>query len=421
VIFYFIRWLEQLGFTISPGICDPIIRMLLACITPLFMWFWLGERFIKKLYELKIGQKIRMEECPMLGQLHEKKKDTPTMGGALILSALLISSIIWMDSSSLYTYVLLVCTLSVGFIGGIDDFLKLKWKNIKGLSASRKLLGQILVGIVLSSTLLVPWISDHLPIQKPWAINPLQCSHKEGVTSYPVTVIKSNSATFDIEKSNPCFCSLSLSDLHQQLTLPFTQKSFLIGSGLVANLLITAFYCFVVCASSNAVNLTDGLDGLATGITILSAACLTLVAFLSDHLQFCNNFNWLYIHGSSEIAVFLMALIGSCLGFLWFNSYPAQVFMGDTGSLGLGAALGVAAILIRRELFFALSSGVLVLEALSVILQVWSFRRRKKRIFLCSPLHHHFEYKGWPETKVVIRFWILGLLFSGVALITLWI
>jgi len=191
----------------------------------------------------------------------------------------------------------------------------------------------------------------------------------------------------------------------------------LAGVGIAVAFLVTIV---VITGSSNAVNLTDGLDGLAAGCVILVATVLALVAFLSNNLEMSRYLNILYIEGASEIGVFLCSMIGACLGFLWFNGYPAQVFMGDTGSLALGGALGVVAVLLRRELLLALVGGVFVVEALSVILQVASYRwRNKKRIFLCAPLHHHFEYKGWPETKVVLRFWILGLVLAVIGAISL--
>jgi phospho-N-acetylmuramoyl-pentapeptide-transferase len=176
----------------------------------------------------------------------------------------------------------------------------------------------------------------------------------------------------------------------------------------------------VITGTSNAVNLTDGLDGLAAGTLVMSAGVLALFAFLSNNLEMSRYLNILYVEGSGEIAIFLSAMIGACLGFLWYNGYPAQVFMGDTGSLALGGILGLSAVLLRREFLLALCGGIFVVEALSVILQVLSFRyRNKKRVFLCSPLHHHFEYKGWPETKVVLRFWIIALILGLIAIISL--
>jgi phospho-N-acetylmuramoyl-pentapeptide-transferase len=201
-----------------------------------------------------------------------------------------------------------------------------------------------------------------------------------------------------------------------QFYLPFWKDPVFLLNGVLAFFLIV----FVITGSSNAVNLTDGLDGLAAGCLVMVSLVLALFAFLSNHIDLARYLNILYIEGSGEIAVYLMALAGASLGFLWYNGYPAQVFMGDTGSLALGGILGVSAVLLRREVLLAIAGAIFVAEALSVILQVLSYRyRNKKRIFLCAPLHHHFEYKGWPETKVVIRFWIISLLFAIIAVSSL--
>jgi phospho-N-acetylmuramoyl-pentapeptide-transferase len=211
--------------------------------------------------------------------------------------------------------------------------------------------------------------------------------------------------------------SLSLREYVSRIYLPFIKEPVLILSG--ASLLLIAFFIFfVITGSSNAVNLTDGLDGLAAGCLIMVAGVLSLFAFVSNHFDIARYLNILYIEGSGEIAIYLFAMIGACLGFLWYNGHPAQVFMGDTGSLTLGGILGVSAVLLKREFLLGVVGGIFVAEAVSVIVQVLSYRlRQKKRVFLCAPLHHHFEYKGWPETKVVVRFWIIGLLLAiiGVA------
>lgn len=212
---------------------------------------------------------------------------------------------------------------------------------------------------------------------------------------------------------------LTTQEYASRLYVPFVKEPLfqLKGFALVG---MAIFFAFVITGSSNAVNLTDGLDGLATGTVMLASSTFALVAFLSNHLDFSRYLNILYIEGSGEIAIYLSAVAGACLGFLWYNGHPAQVFMGDTGSLTLGAILGVCAVLLKRELLLGIIGGVFVIEALSVILQVASYRfRDKKRIFLCSPIHHHFEYKGWPETKVVVRFWIVGLLFALIGIATL--
>lgn len=389
-------YLRDGGYRVPAAFSYVSSRVLLATLTSLFLCLVLGPFFIRKLYELKIGQSIRKEECPLLGKLHEKKENTPTMGGILILFSMLVSLLIWMDWSHVFTHFLLWTTLCLGGVGGVDDYLKLKYKNTKGLSGKKKLLAQALVALALALYFFSPlsaWLQEMTGIEPP--------------------VIK------EFVAGEGSGTQLSLSEYASRIYFPFYKTS-LLSVGIGATLVSVGLLFFVILGSSNAANLTDGLDGLAAGILMMVAICLGVFAFVSNHVEMARYLNILYIEGSGEIAVYLGAMVGACLGFLWYNGYPAQVFMGDTGSLALGGVVGVSAVLLRRELLLGLVGGVLVAEAVSVILQVWSFRYRgKKRIFLCTPLHHHFEYSGWPETKVVVRFWILGLLFAILGLVSL--
>jgi len=355
-------------------------RMLLSALTAFFCTILLGPFCIRKLYSLKTGQSIRVEDCPMLAELHEKKRDTPTMGGIFILGAMLISLVLWMDFQSVFTWILCITTLWIGGIGMYDDYLKLKYKNSRGLGGKKKLLFQVLFASGLATYLLFPSMQEY--VQACGLVPPIAKTQAH---------------------------SLSLTAYSMQYYFPFIKDVVvsLQGIGWIVAFLFTVF---VVTGSSNAVNLTDGLDGLASGCLVMIAAVLALVGFFSNNLELSRYLNILYIEESGEIAIYLCALAGACLGFLWFNGSPAQVFMGDTGSLALGGVIGVSAVLLRREFLLALIGGVFVMEALSVIIQVVSYRlRNRKRVFLCAPLHHHFEYKGWPETKVVIRFWIVSL------------
>lgn len=402
MLLFFIRFLHKtFGIHIPAAFSYSSTRMLFAAITTLLITILLGPYVIKRLYELKTGQSIRVEDCPPLIELHKKKKNTPTMGGVLILGSMLIALFLWMDLTSIFTLIFFVSTIVLGFLGGFDDYLKMKHKNAKGLRSRRKFGCQFLLAAAISVYLI--WFPNlfekgrffHPPMAK------LQI-HK-------------------VEKKEVNVSSKTLSNKQYIGTyfLPFKKGAFFTLSGglLFVGLLISVF---VITGTSNAVNLTDGLDGLAPGILVLSAGVLGLFAFLSNHLELSRYLNILYIEGSGEIGVFLSAMIGACLGFLWYNGYPAQVFMGDTGSLALGGTLGIAAVLLRREFLLAICGGVFVIEALSVILQVLSYRyRNKKRVFLCSPLHHHFEFKGWPETKVVLRFWIVALILAMIGVMSL--
>lgn len=380
-------------------------RMMLAALTSLILSIFLGPFFIRKLYEMKIGQSIRKEECPLLGKLHEKKQNTPTMGGILILFSMFVSLLLWMDLTHVFTLILLVTTVFLGFIGGRDDYLKLKYKNTKGMSAKRKLFFQMLLSLGIASYFLWAPVSETLEHGK-WFQPPVI---KENVSS------GEHSDAGGPQAAN----SLSLKEYASRLYIPFFKEPVLTLGG-ASLLLMALFMFFVITGSSNAANLTDGLDGLAAGCLIMVAGSLGLIAFVSNHVEIARYLNILYIEGSGEIAIYLCAMIGACLGFLWYNGHPAQVFMGDTGSLTLGGIIGVSAVLLRREFLLGIVGGIFVAEALSVILQVASYRlRQKKRVFLCAPLHHHFEYKGWPETKVVIRFWIIGLLLAIIGIASL--
>lgn len=345
-------------------------RMALSALTSLFLTITLGKPFILKLYQLKIGQKIRKEECPHLGELHKAKENTPTMGGALILASMLTSLLLWMDLSHPFTWILAATTVYLGLLGGYDDYLKIKYKNTKGVSARKKLIAQLVFAVFLSYYLLGPFTQQY-------------------------------------------------GDYMTWIYIPFVKGPLIHFQGLFL-LLLFVFWFLVISGSSNAVNLTDGLDGLAAGNLIMVACCFGAIAFVSNHFQISNYLNILYLEGSGEIAIYMSALVGGCLGFLWYNSHPAQVFMGDTGSLALGGILGVSSILLRREFLLLIVGGVFVAEALSVLLQVGSFKfRNKKRIFLCAPLHHHFEYMGIAETKVVLRFWIIGFLLSVIGIVSI--
>lgn len=363
-------------------------RMALAAITSLLFTIVFGKPFIKKLYELKIGDQVRSEECPLLGELHRDKNNTPTMGGILILSSLLLSLILWMDPKSPFTLILFATTVVIGLLGGLDDYLKLRHKNTKGLSGKKKMLVQLIFAALLS--LYLSWT----PAQ--------EALHSGSWFAPPQARVESE--------------QLSTRQYAELFYVPFLKKP-LFHMSLFVMLL---FFMIVITGTSNAVNLTDGLDGLSTGTMMLASAAFAILAFLSNHLDIATYLNIIYIEGIGEVAVYLAAITGACLGFLWYNSHPAQVFMGDTGALTLGAILGVSAVLLKREMLLTIVGGVFVAEALSVILQVGSFKlRNKKRIFLCAPLHHHFEYKGWPETKVVTRFWIAGLLLAIIGMATL--
>lgn len=399
MILFFFEWLQSLGFRVPTAFAYFSTRMILAAATALLLTIFLGPRFIKKLYELKIGQPIRsVQEVPLLAELHGKKKDTPTMGGILILFSMASSLFLWMDLTNAFTWILLLTTLVLGVLGGADDYLKLRYKNSKGLKGRTKMAVQMGFSALIAIYLLSPTVTNAIAIVHPPSAKEQEMEPREGKRPLIHTT------------------TLTTQQYIEQFYFPFFKDPICTFPALIAFL----FIIFVITGSSNAVNLTDGLDGLAAGCLVMASMVLALFAFLSNHIDLARYLNILYIEGSGEIAVYLFTLAGAALGFLWYNGYPAQVFMGDTGSLALGGILGVSAVLLRREVILAIAGAIFVAEALSVILQVLSYRyRNKKRIFLCAPLHHHFEYKGWPETKVVIRFWIISLLFAIISVASL--
>ncbi|MFS8563800.1 MAG: phospho-N-acetylmuramoyl-pentapeptide-transferase [Rhabdochlamydiaceae bacterium] len=318
------------------------------------------------------------------------------MGGILILSAMLLSLVLWMDLRSSFTLILFVTTVWLGLIGGYDDYLKLKYKNSRGLKAKKKFFLQMLLAAFIGVYTLVPHAAEKIHVGA-WFKPPV--------------------AKEQIQDTKPV--TLKTEEYMTQYYVPFFKDPVFILNG---TLIVLAFFItiFVFVGTSNAVNLTDGLDGLAAGCVVFVSCILGVVAFLSNNVEISKYLNILYVDGSGEIAIYLFAMMGACLGFLWYNGYPAQIFMGDTGSLALGGILGAAAILMRKEGLLALVGGIFVAEALSVILQVGSYKlRNKKRIFLCAPLHHHFEYMGWPETKVVLRFWLFGLILAVIGFFSL--
>lgn len=334
------------------------LRAILSVLTALFFALLLGPKMIRRLVHYQVGQTVR-DDGP---QSHLSKAGTPTMGGALILAAILFSTLLWSDLGSRHIWTVLFVMIAFGLVGAMDDYRKLAKQNSKGFSARQKYFWQSVIALTVAYFLF-------------------------------------NSAQTPAET---------------QLIVPFF-KEVAIDLGVLYILLAY----FVIVGSSNAVNLTDGLDGLAIMPTVMIAAALGIFAYVTGHNTFASYLAIPYIPGMGEVVVFCAAIIGAGLGFLWFNTYPAQVFMGDMGSLALGAALGVIAVLVRQEIVFFMMAGIFVAETLSVILQVASFRLTGRRVFRMAPLHHHFELKGWPEPRVIVRFWIISLVLVLAGLATL--
>jgi phospho-N-acetylmuramoyl-pentapeptide-transferase len=357
------------------------LRSVLATMTALMISFVVGPRMIRKLTEYKIGQSVR-DDGP---QTHLIKAGTPTMGGALILVSIVVTTLLWADLRNRFVWVVLLVTLGFGTVGWMDDYRKVVQRNPKGLSAGKKLLLQSLIGLLaaiyLAFSVSAPSTSQFLQLFQAWLSSGL---------------------------------SINL-PAKADLIVPFFKTvSYPLG---VWGFIILS-YCVIVGAS-NAVNLTDGLDGLAIMPTVMVGAALGLFAYVAGRADFSTYLFVPHIPGAGELTVVCAALAGAGLGFLWFNAYPAEVFMGDVGALALGAALGAIAVIVRQEIVLFIMGGVFVVETLSVVIQVASFKLTGKRVFRMAPIHHHYELKGWKENQVVVRFWIITMLLVLFGLSTL--
>ncbi|MBN1405127.1 MAG: phospho-N-acetylmuramoyl-pentapeptide-transferase [Candidatus Omnitrophica bacterium] len=336
------------------------VRAVGASLTAFLMSLILAPVVINLLRRFKIGETIRREHVEGIYSLHMQKAGTPTMGGIFILGAIIISVLLWADLANRYILLVLISTAWLGIVGFIDDYIKIVNRDKRGLSAATKFSGQVLLGILVGVILLL-----------------------------------------DVHIST-------------KLNIPFF-KNLTVDLGAFYILFAT----LVIVGTSNAVNLTDGLDGLAVGCVSIVAITYAVISYVTGNIKFADYLLINYIPGAGELTVFCAAMVGACMGFLWFNSYPASVFMGDVGALALGGAVGVVAVCIKKELLLVIVGGVFVIEAASVLLQVSSYKFRRKRIFLMAPLHHHLQMKGWAESKIVVRFWIIAIVLALFSLATL--
>src|SRR5215470_14590645 len=350
------------------------VRTVYASLTAMFLALVFGPWLIRHLRELQIGQYIR-EEGP---EAHQKKAGTPTMGGVLIVLSTAVPTLLWADLTNPFVLLALFALVTFAIIGFIDDYAKVSKQHNLGLTAKKKIYFQILASLIVGVSLLV------------------LATHSQYSTQLMIPFLK---------RLRPDLVVHSL--INSEHLWPLAFLPFLV------------FICVVIVGSSNAVNLTDGLDGLAIGCTVIAAGALTVLTYVSSNARWSAYLEIQYIPRVGELTVFCGALVGASLGFLWYNAHPAEVFMGDVGSLSLGGTLGVIAVIIKQEILLFFVGGIFVIEAFSVILQVGSFKLRQKRIFRMAPIHHHFELLGWSESKVIVRFWILALVFALFALTTL--
>ena len=420
MLYHFFQWLQNEQIRIpGSGLFQFItFRAMLAVLLSLVITLVYGKNIINVLRKLQVGESVR--ELGLQGE--EQKKGTPTMGGFIILLGILIPTLLFANLDKVYIKLLILSTVWLGFVGFVDDYLKLRAKRIAqqkgiaykkgnddGLAGWFKVMGQVGLGVIISITLL---FNDNVKVMREYkgADKPAQASeikYQGGVRYFvkadePITTIP----------------FIKDHEFNYAKLLPASLRQY----GWIVYMLVIIF---IVTAVSNGANITDGLDGLATGVSAIIGVCLALFAYASGNLILADYLNIMYIPNLGEVSIFIAALIGACIGFLWYNTYPAQVFMGDTGSLALGGIIAALAIIIRKELLIPIFCAVFLIENLSVMIQVGYFKYTKKkygegrRVFLMSPLHHHYQKKGYHESKIAVRFWIVTLLFVVFAVMSL--
>ncbi len=415
MLYYLIDFLNQHFDLPGAGVFKYIsFRAALAILFSLLFSFVLGKRIIKLLLKKQVGETIR--ELGLEGQA--EKKGTPTMGGLIILSAILIPTILFAQLDNVYVILMIISTVWLGFIGFMDDYIKVFKKDKRGLAGKFKIFGQVGLGLIVGSIL---YFSDAAVV-------------RERITTDQVTITNKGNVIDELQSNSSAYFSGDETK-STKTTIPFFKNNEFDYSKLLAFigpgyekwgwLIYIPMVILIITAVSNGANITDGIDGLATGTSAIIGATLGVLAYVSGNTVFANYLNIMYIPHTGELVIFISAFVGACVGFLWYNSYPAQVFMGDTGSLALGGIIAVFAIAVRKELLIPILCGIFLVENLSVMIQVSYFKYTRikygegRRIFLMSPLHHHYQKKGYHESKIVTRFWIVGIMLAVLTIVTL--
>ena len=411
MLYHLFKYLDRTYDLPGSGVFQYLsFRAAAAVIVSLLIVVIFGRRIIDYLRRKQIGEEIR--DLGLDGQM--QKRGTPTMGGVIILLAILVPTLLFAQLDNIYVQLMIVSSLWLGFIGGLDDYIKVFRHRKEGLKGRFKVVGQVGLGIIVGTAM---WLSPDIVVREK-SVRPVETVYADASGEVLATNVR-----------NVVLSSESIKTT--QTTIPFIKDNefdyrwLTLGNDTAAWLLYILMAIFVVTAVSNGANLTDGLDGLATGVSAPVVAVLGVLAYLSGHIVYADYLNIMYIPGSGELVVFAAAFIGALIGFLWYNTHPAQIFMGDTGSLSIGGIMAVFALCIRKELLLPLLCGVFLVESFSVMMQVGWFKytRRKygegRRILLMSPVHHHYQKKGIFETKIVIRFWIISLLLAAMTLVTL--
>jgi phospho-N-acetylmuramoyl-pentapeptide-transferase len=415
MLYYLFEFLDKLDVP-GAGVFKFIsFRSAAAVITSLFISMLIGKNIILFLQRKQVGEVVR--DLGLTGQY--QKKGTPSMGGIIILASIVIPTLLFAKLDNVYVLLMLLTTVWLGLIGFLDDYIKIFNKNKEGLAARFKVFGQIILGLIVGLTM---FFSDDVIIVEKVNVSDLSAGEKKELFDTSVQLTPQN--------------EISMERKSTKTTIPFVKNHEFNYSWLVAFinkdhrqpwtwLVFVLIVIFILTAVSNGANLTDGLDGLATGTSAITGTALGILAYLSSNVKYADYLNIMFIPHSEELVIFASAFIGATIGFLWYNSYPAQVFMGDTGSLALGGIIAVFAIIIRKELLIPILCGIFLVENLSVVLQVAWFKRTKKkygagrRIFLMAPLHHHFQKEGYPEPKIVTRFWIVAIILAVISIVTL--
>jgi len=421
MLYYLFTYLRDHFKLFGAGVFYYItFRAFLAIILSLVISMLMGKRLIKYLQKKQIGEIVR--DLGLQGE--NQKKGTPTMGGLIIIAAIIIPTLLFARILNVYIVLMLVSTIWLGIVGFLDDYIKVFKKNKEGLAGWFKVLGQIGLGIIVGTTL---YFNDNVVVTRevPTAdskvvlnsteklIKPPHARKDEGGKVHYYAEIKKASTTIPFVKSHEF--------KYETIATIFGKDHVKFFTPLIYILFVT----FIIIAVSNGANITDGLDGLATGVSAIAGVCLGVFAYVSGNYIFAGYLDIMNIPNLGELSIFIGAFIGACVGFLWYNAYPAQVFMGDTGSLALGGIIASLAVIVRKELLIPIICGIFLIENLSVVLQVWYFKRTKKkygegkRIFLMSPLHHHYQKLGYHESKIVTRFWIMGIMFAILSIVTL--
>lgn len=415
MLYYLFKYLESLNVP-GAGVFEYIsFRSAAAIITSLLISLLLGKRIIRYLQVKQVGEVVR--NLGLEGQY--KKEGTPSMGGLIILTSIIIPTLLFARLDNIYVILMLVTTFWLGLIGFLDDYIKIFKKNKAGLAGKFKILGQVILGLVVGVTLLMSdqavvreiVKSEELSIAE--STQYLQAANVDESDNYLTRDVKCTKTTIPFVKNN---------EFDYSWLVPFASGKTKQNLGWLVFVIVSIF---IVTGVSNGANLTDGLDGLATGTSSIIGVTLGVLAYVSGNIIYADYLNIMYIPYTGELVIFASAFIGATIGFLWYNSYPAQVFMGDTGSLAIGGIIAVFAIVIRKELLIPILCGIFLAESVSVMLQVGWFKRTKrktgegKRIFLMAPLHHHYQMKGFPEPKIVTRFWIVAIMLAVLSVVTL--